>query len=299
MEKSLPRDEGSSTENSSSKFRYSRHQRKEVNYMECEKGPDYGCNSYCSIHLWSPTYPVCDDCNMDYPGHCPVHGPLIQVKDTPVPLGDPQRANKSVPDGLCFCRSNIKGAQYGMFTLKRLSKRLCSGPYEGVRAGSSSANGYTWQVRHGGNVCLVDGRPLDCSNWMRYVDCAPQQSQQNLVAFVHQGAVYYRTNWVVNAGEELFDTATLDVVFTCEDCDDMFSVQRLLDYHRRCKHYQRPQGKHRCTHYPYSSNDKHNVIVHERVHKGERQFVCHVCCKSFTQLMHLNRHLLVHTAGRS
>ncbi|XP_037526112.2 histone-lysine N-methyltransferase PRDM9-like [Rhipicephalus sanguineus] len=178
------------SENSSSEFRYPRQQRKEVNYMECEEGPD-------------DDYLFCDDCNMDYPGDCPVHGPLIQVKDTPVPLGDPQRANKTVPDGLCVHRSTIKGAQYGVFTLKRLSKRLCFGPYEGIRVGSSGANGYTWQIRHGGNVCLVDGQPLDRSNWMRYVNCAPQQSQQNLVAFVRQGAVYYRTNRVINAGEEL------------------------------------------------------------------------------------------------
>ncbi|XP_049274720.1 histone-lysine N-methyltransferase PRDM9 [Rhipicephalus sanguineus] len=305
----------SSSENSSSEFRYPRRQRKEVNYMECEEGPD-------------DDYLFCDDCNMDYPGDCPVHGPLIQVKDTPVPLGDPQRANKTVPDGLCVGRSTIKGAQYGVFTLKRLSKRLCFGPYEGVRVGSSGANGYTWQIRHGGNVYLVDGRPLDRSNWMRYVNCAPQQSQQNLVAFVRRGAVHYRTNRVINAGEELFvwygdafakqlgliknsavptarnkqgakeDVATPQVVFSCEDCGDMFSVQKVLDYHRRCKHHQRPQGKHRCAHCPYSSNNKQHVIKHERIHTGERPFVCHVCRRGFTQRSALNSHLLVHTAER-
>nr|XP_037273253.1 probable histone-lysine N-methyltransferase PRDM7 [Rhipicephalus microplus] len=180
-----------STENSSSEFRYPRRQRNEVNYMECEEGAD-------------EEYLFCDDCNMDYPGDCPVHGPLTHVKDTPVPLGDPQRANKTVPDGLLVRRSTIKGAQYGVFTIKQLSKRLCFGPYEGVTVDSSCANGYTWQIRHGGRVYLVDGRPLDRSNWMRYVNCAPQQSQQNLLAFVRQGAVYYRTNRVVYPGEELF-----------------------------------------------------------------------------------------------
>ncbi|XP_037561737.1 histone-lysine N-methyltransferase PRDM7-like [Dermacentor silvarum] len=124
---------------------------------------------------------------MDYPRDCPVHGPLTQVKDTPVPRGDPKRANKTVPDGLCVRRSTIKGAQYGVFTLKRLPKRLCFGPYEGIKVDSSAANGYTWQ---NGRVFLVDGRPLDRANWMRYVNCAPKQNQQNLAAFVRQGAVY-------------------------------------------------------------------------------------------------------------
>ncbi|KAH7938917.1 hypothetical protein HPB52_002305 [Rhipicephalus sanguineus] len=190
----------SSSENSSSEFRYPRRQRKEVNYMECEEGPD-------------DDYLFCDDCNMDYPGDCPVHGPLIQVKDTPVPLGDPQRANKTVPDGLCVGRSTIKGAQYGVFTLKRLSKRLCFGPYEGVRVGSSGANGYTWQWMAG--------------LWIAPTGCGAKE-----------------------------DVATPQVVFSCEDCGDMFSVQKVLDYHRRCKHHQRPQGKHRCAHCPYSSNNK-------------------------------------------
>ncbi|KAH6940882.1 hypothetical protein HPB50_009342 [Hyalomma asiaticum] len=306
----------SSTETTSScEFRYPRRQRKMVNYMECEEGPD-------------DDYLFCDDCKLDYPGDCPVHGPLIQVKDTPVPLGDPQRANKTVPDGMCIRRSTIKGAQYGVFTLKRLSKRLFFGPYEGVRVGSSGANGYTWQVRHGGDVYLVDGRPLDQSNWMRYVNCAPMQSQQNLVAFVRRGAVYYRTNRVVNAGEELFvwygdefakelglmgntgtgksqnnqgdeeDATGPQEVFSCKECGEMFSVQSLLDNHRRRKHHQRPQGIHRCAHCPYSSNKRWLVTQHERTHTGERPFVCYICQKGFTQRTHLDGHMVVHTGER-
>ena len=27
---------------------------------------------------------VCEDCDMEYPGDCPVHGPLIIVEDTKV-----------------------------------------------------------------------------------------------------------------------------------------------------------------------------------------------------------------------
>ncbi|XP_049511969.1 histone-lysine N-methyltransferase PRDM9-like [Dermacentor silvarum] len=276
--------------------------------MECEEGPD-------------EDYLFCDDCKMDYPGDCPVHGPLTPVKDTPVPLGDPQRANKTVPDGLSVRRSTIKGAQYGVFTLKRLPKRLCFGPYEGVKVDSSAANGYTWQIRQNGRVFLVDGRPLDRSNWMRYVNCAPEQSQQNLAAFVRQGAVYYRTCKVVNAAEELFvwygddfakqlgligkagaqdqaaevDVAAASEVFSCEECGDQFTVKELLDNHRRRKHMQRPQGKHQCAHCPYSSNNRNHVASHERTHTGERPFVCHVCDRGFNRQEHLNSHLLVHT----
>ncbi|KAH7933366.1 hypothetical protein HPB49_012002 [Dermacentor silvarum] len=230
-------------------IRYPRQQRKEVNYMECVEGPD-------------EEYLFCDDCKMDYPGDCPVHGPLMQVKDTP--------------------------------------------------------------IRENGRVILVDGRPLDRSNWMRYVNCAPEQSQQNLAAFVRQGAVYYRTCKVVNAAEELLvwygddfarqlglignagaqdQAAEVEVaapreVFSCEECGDQFTVKQLLDHHRRRKHTQRPQGKHQCAHCPYSSNRRDHVTKHETIHTGERPFVCHVCDRGFNRRWSFSRHLLVHTGER-
>ncbi|XP_049517030.1 histone-lysine N-methyltransferase PRDM7-like [Dermacentor silvarum] len=244
----------------------------------------------------APYLGVYGNCKMDYPGDCPVHGPLTQVKDTPVPLGDPKRANNAVPDGLSVRRSTIKGSQYGLFTLKWLPKRLCLGPYEGVKVDSSAANGYTWQVRNG-RVFLVDGRPLDRANWMRYVNCAPKQSQQNLAAFVRQGAVYYRTCKVVNAAEELFvwygddfakqlglignagaqdqaaelDAAVPREVFSCAECGDQFTVKQLLDNHRG------------------------DVTRHGRIHAGYRPFVCHVCDRGFNRRGYLNSHMVVHT----
>nr|XP_037273254.1 zinc finger protein 3-like [Rhipicephalus microplus] len=78
----------------------------------------------------------------------------------------------------------------------------------------------------------------------------------------------------------------------------MFTVQKMLDHHRRIKHHQRPQGKHSCAHCPYSSNQRSSVIRHERTHMGEKPFVCHVCCKGFTDHGHLKTHLLVHTGEK-
>ncbi|XP_037561645.1 histone-lysine N-methyltransferase PRDM9 [Dermacentor silvarum] len=226
-----------------------------------------------------------------------------------------------MPDGLSVRRSTIKGAQHGVFTLKRLPKRLCFGPYEGVKVDSSAADGYTWQIRQNGRVFLVDGRPLDRTNWMRYVNCAPEQSQQNLVAFVRQGAVYYRTCKVVNTAEELFvwygddfakqlglagntgeqnhaaevDVAAAPEVFSYEECGDQFTVKQLLNNHRRRKHMQKPQKKHQCVHCPYSSNRRNDITKHQRIHTGERPFMCHICDRGFNRRAHLRGHMVVHT----
>lgn len=50
---------------------------------------------------------------------------------------------------------------------------------------------------------LVDGRPLDKSNWMRYMNSAASPREQNLVAYMRHGNIYYRTHKAVGAGEEL------------------------------------------------------------------------------------------------
>ncbi|KAH9379978.1 hypothetical protein HPB48_009868 [Haemaphysalis longicornis] len=59
------------------------------------------------------------------------------------------------------------------------------------------------QVRGGGRSFLVDARPLEKSNWMRYVNCAPSEAEQNVVAFERAGAIYYRTRKPIEAYEEL------------------------------------------------------------------------------------------------
>ncbi|KAK8788475.1 hypothetical protein V5799_021757 [Amblyomma americanum] len=128
-----------------------------------------------------------------------------RLRRSQVDDGDPLRANKTVPEGLSIRRSTIKGAQYGVFTLKPLPKRVYFGPYEGVKMeDNGERNGYIWEVRKDGKMFLIDGRPLDRSNWMRYVNCAASPQEANLVAFTRYGNIYYRTRNAVGAGEELF-----------------------------------------------------------------------------------------------
>ncbi|XP_077529429.1 histone-lysine N-methyltransferase PRDM7-like [Haemaphysalis longicornis] len=305
----------------SSGHRYPRRSRKVVDYTEGE-GDDSGSE-----------YLFCEDCDQDYPGDCPVHGPLTHVEDTPVPEGDPQRANKTVPDCLVIRRSIIKGAQYGVFAAKPLPKRLCFGPYEGVRVDSvDKGNGYAWRVRGAGRSFLVDARPLDKSNWMRYVNCAPSEAEQNVVAFERAGAVYYRTRKPIEAYEELLvwygnsfarelgllkdrdatgkedkenagDPRQQQERFPCETCGVIFLSRECLDRHMRDKHTEKPQRKFRCSQCSYSSDNrkgftlKGNLQRHQRaVHARERPHECEVCGQRFTLASDLARHRrLVHT----
>ena len=49
----------------------------------------------------------------------------------------------------------------------------------------------------------VDGTNRTLSNWMRYINCASDEDQQNLIAYQLHGEIYYKTIRAVNMGEEL------------------------------------------------------------------------------------------------
>ncbi|KAK8778873.1 hypothetical protein V5799_019798 [Amblyomma americanum] len=83
----------------------------------------------------------------------------------------------------------------------------------------------------------------------------------------------------------------LSSVFTCEPCGELFLTQEHLDKHRQLRHPQKPPGKFCCTYCPYSSDDRSHVVMHERMHTGERPFVCQFCKKSYQRLFGLKHHL--------
>ena len=49
----------------------------------------------------------------------------------------------------------------------------------------------------------IDAEDTRFSNWLRYVNCARSESEQNLLAFQYHGEVYYRTICPIKAGTEL------------------------------------------------------------------------------------------------
>ena len=63
---------------------------------------------------------------------------------------------------------------------------------------------FSQQIQRSGKTShYVDARTVNTSNWMRYVNCARNSHEQNLLAFQYCGSIFYRSLRDVRPGEEL------------------------------------------------------------------------------------------------
>ncbi|KAF0299580.1 putative histone-lysine N-methyltransferase PRDM7 [Amphibalanus amphitrite] len=152
---------------------------------------------------------VCDVCCRDFDGECPVHGPLKVIPDTKARpgIGDAERDLKTLPSSLSSGQSRNPASGNGVFAENDLPARQRLGPYEGIlttEQGQAQTTGYRWQIKKGEHVHhLVNAEDPSCSNWLRRVNCARSEEEQNLVAFQYRGQIYFRTSKPVPRGSEL------------------------------------------------------------------------------------------------
>ncbi|XP_078661837.1 histone-lysine N-methyltransferase PRDM9-like [Branchiostoma floridae x Branchiostoma belcheri] len=266
-------------------------------------------------------YLFCEDCNELYEGDCPVHGPLTVVKDKVVPKGEPNRAVHTLPDYLSVCPSKIKGAGDGVWLDgQAMAKNLVFGPYDGKNHWAISKND---KVKY-----YIDATDVTKSSWMRYVNCARNEEEQNLVAFQYYRNIYYRTYKPIPPGTELLvwygneyakelgisekeeteqeepsqqkqSIQTGAVAgYGCSRCGKLFSTQDYLDRHVK-KHADMSGSKRfKCQHCTYSTDKQMDLKKHMVTHTGNKPFKCQTCGKGFTVKGHLKRHQRVHTGEK-
>ncbi|XP_071501126.1 uncharacterized protein [Diadema antillarum] len=203
-------------------------------------------------------YIFCEECNEIYEGECEKH-PLVIIRDTAVPKGCKNRASNTLPGGLVIGQSSIPGAGLGVKATEHIPKGHRFGPYEGdiVYAETGFDSGYAWEVCLDGKPHhYVDSRSEETGNWMRYINCARNETEQNLVSFQYLGQIYYRTFKPICPGTELLvfygdqyakelgiqlhrnklKTCTDPGLYTCEVCGRVFSRPRYLAGHLKHSH---------------------------------------------------------------
>ncbi|XP_035873660.1 histone-lysine N-methyltransferase PRDM9-like isoform X3 [Phyllostomus discolor] len=151
-------------------------------------------------------YLYCEKCE-NFINSCAVHGLPTFVKDSAVDKGHPHRSALTLPPGLRIGPSSIPEAGLGVWNeVADLPLGLHFGPYEGhiTEDEEAAKSRYCWLITKGRNCYeYVDVKDRSWANWMRYVNCARDDEEQNLVAFQYHGQIFYRTCQVIRPGCEL------------------------------------------------------------------------------------------------
>ncbi|XP_052236468.1 zinc finger protein 418-like isoform X2 [Dreissena polymorpha] len=240
------------------------------------------------------------ECNKEFEGDCPVHGPYNYIQDKEVPEGDPLKADHTLPDCLEIKTSKIAGAGLGVFSKEGLESSVMFGPYGGDIVADNQKSGYCWQVKtlkEGNPSHFVDVQNKATSNWMRYVNCAMTKAEQNLVAFQYKGGISYCTLKPVSPGEELlvwYGEKFARELGLIRDKNVSSKNSGLLKIHIRIH-----TGRHyKCEVCGYLCNRSDVLKIHMRIHTGERPYKCEVCGFQCKHSHHLKTHMMIHTGER-
>ncbi|KAH3819004.1 hypothetical protein DPMN_120734 [Dreissena polymorpha] len=247
----------------------------------------------------------CGECNKEFEGDCPVHGPYNYIQDKEVPEEDPLKAEHTLPDCLEIKTSKIAGAGLGVFSKEELESRIMFGPYGADIITDNHKSGYCWQrkiYKDGNGSHFVDAQNKATSNWMRYVNCAMTDADRNLVGLQYKGGIYYCTLKPVSPGEELLvwyrDELARELgligpknLLSSYSSKDSGNFKEHMSVHAGERPY-------KCKECGYSCDTSYNLKTHMRIHSGERPYKCEECGKEFKLRDHWKTHMRIHSGER-
>ncbi|XP_038612678.1 PR domain zinc finger protein 4 [Tachyglossus aculeatus] len=269
----------------------------------------------------------CTLCDRAYPSDCPDHGPVTFVPDTPIE----SRARLSLPKQLVL-RQSLMGADVGVWTGETIPVRTCFGPLLGQQSHSMEVADWTdkaanhiWKMYHNGvlEFYIITTDENEC-NWMMFVRKARNREEQNLVAYPHDGKIYFCTSQDIPPENELLFYYSRDYaqqigvpehpdVHICncgKECNSYTEFKAHLNSHIH-NHLpsQGPTSSHgpghnkerkwKCSMCPQAFISPSKLHVHFMGHMGMKPHKCDFCSKAFSDPSNLRTHLKIHTGQKN
>ncbi|XP_062600660.1 uncharacterized protein LOC134262302, partial [Saccostrea cucullata] len=125
--------------------------------------------------------------------------------------------------GFSIKLSTIPGAGFGGFREKFIPKHTIIGSYEGlIHTNHKDDVLYSWQMEKIGSkgVYVIDAGSPANSNWLRWINCAGNIEQENLIAVSCAGLILYMTTRDIDPGSEMF-------VWYGDDYGDFLKISRV------------------------------------------------------------------------
>ncbi|XP_057290542.1 PR domain zinc finger protein 5-like isoform X2 [Hydractinia symbiolongicarpus] len=152
----------------------------------------------------SSPWKFCVSCKQAVNGYCTIHGnPMDSLPKT--------KAVLSLPSSMSIQTSSIPHAGLGVFALTTFEVGSLFGPMDGEKLSARDHaqrgnNPYVWEVYEENRKSI--SHFLDCmdegkSNWMRFINCARFEEEQNLIAEQYDKLLFYKTYKKVLPGQEL------------------------------------------------------------------------------------------------
>ncbi|XP_065904126.1 zinc finger protein 431-like [Dysidea avara] len=234
----------------------------------------------------------CDDCDKSYHGDCPVHGPLTALDESRGWDQDSKSfTSVPVPLQVTVKMSSIMNAGKGVFAKEFIPRRTRIGPYKGEVVQKEDVTdetdtSYFFEVKKSGEFYYIDAKNEEHASWLRFINCARNEEEQNLLSFQYQGNIYCYTIKDILPGTELLVWygeqyvkllgLTVDYMFdanyTCAHCQAEFVEKYSFDIHLK---------------YSQACCDANPQV-----------FKCGKCGEVFTTLINLQQHIRRHEQNK-